>query len=135
MSDRRDQAKQDLKAANDAFYVVDQDYKFAKAELNKLTYEYKEAQVGHGGDADELRKKLAADTEKDRQKQLEQEKLDVRVRKQEKRLQELRTKEKDVDKRFEENFGKEKVLLARQHAKVEVTRMSFPKKNADAIRD
>ncbi|MAJ74823.1 hypothetical protein CMK13_17690, partial [Candidatus Poribacteria bacterium] len=34
----RIEAEQDLKAANDAFYVVDQDYKFAKAELNKLTY-------------------------------------------------------------------------------------------------
>merc|ERR1711939_1280462 len=93
-----DEAEQDLKAANDAFYVVDQDYKFAKAELNKLTYEYKEAQVGNGGDADEIRKKLAADTEKVRQKKLEQEKLDVRVQEQEKHLQELRAQEKDIDK-------------------------------------
>ena len=129
------EAKEDLKAANDAFYVVDQDYKFAKAELNKLTYEYKEAQVGNGGDADELRKKLAADTEKVRQKKLEQEKLDVRLREQEKRLQELRAQEKDIDKRFEEQFGKEKVLLARQHEKVEVARMSFANKIADAVRD
>ena len=55
---KRKLAEQALKESNDAFYVVDQAYKFSKAEFDKLTYEYKEAQAGHGGNADDLRQKL-----------------------------------------------------------------------------
>ena len=128
-------AEQTLKESNDAFYVVDQAYKFSKAEFDKLTYEYKEAQAGHGGNADDLRQKLKNKDNDVKQKKGKQELAQVKVRQNEKKLQILKAEEKAIDRKFEQDFGKEQILLAKQHAKVEVNRMSTANKIADAIRD
>merc|ERR1711964_161738 len=50
-------------------------------------------------------------------------------------LQALKGKEKDIDKRFEQELGREQILAAKQHEKLEVTRMSMANKIADKIRD
>ena len=138
----RKAAENKLKKAKDEHYKVDQNFKFGKAKYDELTYRYKEAQAGHKGDPVELRRELDSFTyegrllfEGDDSWKVALGKLEAKVTNAENELQALKEKEKDIDKRFEQELGREQILAAKQHEKLEVTRMSMANKIADKIRD
>ena len=138
----RKAAENKLKKAKDEHYKVDQNFKFGKAKYDELTYRYKEAQAGHKGDPVELRRELDSFTyegrllfEGDDSWKVALGKLEAKVTNAENGLQALKEKEKDIDKRFEQELGREQILAAKQHEKLEVTRMSMANKIADKIRD